>query len=160
MDVESAFSESLLDALSSAAVLLAFGAAEVSSDLGAGLLAGTAEAGAEAPGAEEDGAADEFALLLSPAGVELAGVDPGEVPDAGGVCESGVALEAGGDDSESVGSGFFATAEGLFKVELSQPKPWPFQRRYPNPTARARAMRIRKTFPAPPPWCSSSSSSR
>jgi len=121
------FSESLSAALSSVPVLVAFGAAEVSSDLGTGLLAGTEEAGAEEGGADEDGAAAEFVPWLSAAGVDLAGADAGPVPEGGwfaaGVGESAAAPEGADDESESAGSGFFATAEGLFEVELSQPKP-------------------------------------
>lgn len=80
-------------------------------------------------------------------------------------CGSGVMLgEAGAFPSfafESVaGEVCAAAADGLCKASLIQLSPWFFQRKYPNPTASPRAIRIKRTFPAPKCLGSSSSSSR
>jgi len=99
----------------------------------------------------------EGAVLPSGVGAGVldagSGVMLGELEDAG--------LEAAElEDEESLGAGFVVVAEGLFELEPNHGIGCPFQRRYPNPAASNKAIRIRRTLPALLPRGVSSSSSR
>src|SRR5438309_1450657 len=105
------------------------------------------------------------------------------LPDAGAAAASGIAWIAGCDDAPGgfafepepasvplEGAPFEAacpesefgcvTAGDFFIPDISDDNPSCRKRKYPNPTASARATRIRKIFAAPPLRGSSSSSSR
>jgi hypothetical protein len=85
----------------------------------------------------------------SPAGCAVA-------PAGGAVVEDALSLGA----ADEFASEFWAADDGLLALGLNHPNPWFLQRKYPMPTAKASATRIKTSFPAPPRFGGSSSSSR
>jgi len=90
------------------------------------------------------------------AGFEFEGVvsGAGELATGAGWMEGGCGsgVDAGGVVcAEESGVGVFCAtaASGFFAVGFRNAKPWVRKRRYPNPTARARAIRRRRIFPGP-----------
>jgi len=109
-------------------------------------------------GLDEESVPGEAAVCVA-AGCVAAGCDGVAAGWLGADEESGTvggvpALEPGCDVSEAG-----AAAEGFCQPDINDDNPSCRQRRYPKPTASARAIRIRKIFPAPL-FGSSSSSSR
>lgn len=137
-----------------------------SSDFGGAELALSAGVVAD-PGLESLGGVEAGVLVAGVSEPLAAGFD-GALPPFEGAAPlgagSGVMLgeleDAELEDPASLGAEFVALAVGLFEWESNQGIGCPFHRKYPNPAASKRAIKIRKTLPAPLPRGSSSSSRR
>jgi hypothetical protein len=82
---------------------------------------------------------------------------PGFAAAAPGAGEAASGAFAGGS-VVGVGASTVFAVDGLFKLDHKDDNPSCRQRKYPKPNARARAIKIRKTFPVAPLGSSSSSS--
>jgi len=121
------------------------------------LALGAVELGAVA-GLDEESAPGEVAVCVAAdcvvAGCDGVGGGWLAADEESGVVAGVPALEPGCDESEGC-----AVADGFCQPDINDDNPSCRQRRYPKPTASARAIKIRKIFPAPL-FGSSSSSSR
>jgi hypothetical protein len=128
----------------------------------AGVLAGDAFAGDEAAGAESGCVFEEVSPAGAPAGFgDAAGLAVGfSGAVAGGVVVPDEFAGAGAEELASVPSALGAVAAGLPVLDPKNGNGCPFHRKYPKPAASSKATTIRRYFPAPPLFGSSSSSRR